>query len=88
MAARELILAFRLARWPRLVGDPPQGAFLLENPLGRRRNDGLGSWPCKNVCVLGVLGISRRLRLFGVGYALIATISGRTPMMLIALVML
>ena len=47
-----------------------------------------GSWPCKNVCRHRVLVAFETADVFGAGYALIAAINGRTPMMLITLVML
>jgi hypothetical protein len=48
-----------------------------------------GSWPCKNDWVRGVFEVVPFGEIaFWAGYALIATISGRTPMMLITRVIL
>jgi hypothetical protein len=48
----------------------------------------MGLGRVKTFVSLGFWGLSRRPGGVGVGYALIAAISGRTPMMLITLVML
>ena len=47
-----------------------------------------GSWPCKNVFEAWFLGGCEEIDAFRAVYALIATISGRTPMMFITLVKL
>jgi hypothetical protein len=64
------------------------GSSLVALQLFREGPDfRFGSWPCKNVWGAESWG---RLRLpaFLAGYAFMAAISGRTPIMLITLVML
>jgi hypothetical protein len=56
--------------------------------MSLRLNVAYGSWPCQNVREMGILAGLRGGRRFGTGYALMAAINGRTPMMLITLVML
>jgi hypothetical protein len=66
---------------------------LVAGPYRCRQRDELllvrfGSWPCKNVFEAWFLGGCEEIDAFRAVYALIATISGRTPMMFITLVKL